>query len=661
MAFLEIAPGYILPKEIDELNIEEHLVNKDNILGKMVDEDIFNHENNQSIEELIEWINNSVPTDADNSIERTGHTPVVRATHDLSLHFAVIGDKIDLIIQLLANDASLLHSEDIKSARPLHYAAFNGKNDAVSLLINYGAVVDDPAYGGHTALHFALQKHHYDVAITLITEGKANPQARNKKGEDPISYLLSDLNLQVQRSDSTKVDTILKTLSIALEHCDGGYVTSAEKGYLNGQDIYTPMPVETILRLTAANAPNLEIKDKILREADAISLVDSSHQDYLHALNLMHRFPTGETYEVNFNTKEPAFLASEGHYGLFTTALARDSLGAFVASLSDPKLSLQKELFSELHKIYQHATTYCENAEQTQTYADALARYHQGETILLPSGWHGHFVDVILSKQQATYAMANSGDRYTGEEPPEGLEKTEFGDNAGLSFYELAEPDSIDEDFINHTINNTSAQHLEFEQPMKYGLLNKMFEINNPDQQYGNCGWESHRDAVEGILVIELLNRNIPLEQALPMAKENYEAWDLFHGNYVIDQYMEHHPALGIDAMMHVWASLHQGEPSSKDVMHAQKLVDTVLLSNKYISDFKEAIMEMAASPDHKEVISAFEDYHVDVKGMVSEAQSAVLDQNQTQPMDVAHHVPQFNIAHQLMTEPAIIQEILAI
>ncbi len=657
MPFLEIS-GYILPQELDTLNIDEHLIDKDS-LKEVLDEDIVNQTSKQSIEELIEWINDIEPTDADSSIEHSGHSPVVITKQDLALHYAARDGKVELIRKLLQNGANI-ESEDKNSARPIHHAAFNGRLEAVMLLIKHGADVHDTSYKGNTPLHWALQKHHYDVANMLLKEGKANPQALNAKGEDALSYLLSDLNVQVQKANVNNIDKILKTLSVALEHCHGDYVTSAEKSYVRGQSLYTPMPVETILRLTAANAPNIEIRDKVLHEAHAISLVDTSHQGYLHALNLMHRFPTGETYEVNFNTKESAFLASEGHYGLFTTALARDSLGAFVASLQEPKLALQKELFSELHKIYQHATIYCENAEQPQTYADALVRYHQGETVLLPSGWHGHFVDVILSKQQATYAMANSGDRYTGEEPLAGLEKTEFGDNAGLSFYELAEPDSIDEDFINHTINNTSAQHLEFEQPMKYGLLNKLFEINNPDQQFGNCGWESHRDAVEGILVIELLNRNIPLEQALPMAKESYEAWDLFHGNYLIDQYMEHHPLLGIDAMMHVWASLHQGESSAKDFTHAQKLVDTVLMSNKYMSDFKEAITEMAASPDHKEVISAFEDYHVDVKGIVSDAQSAVLDQNQTQPMDVAH-VPQFNIAHQLMTEPAFIQEIMAI
>ena len=47
--------------------------------------------------------------------------------------------------------------------RPLHYAAWQGKEEPVSLLLKCGSSTNDPALDGETPLHLACQHGHYDV------------------------------------------------------------------------------------------------------------------------------------------------------------------------------------------------------------------------------------------------------------------------------------------------------------------------------------------------------------------------------------------------------------------------------------------------------------------------------------------------------------------
>ena len=47
--------------------------------------------------------------------------------------------------------------------RPLHYAAWQGKEAPVNLLLQWGSSANEPAKDGETPLHLACQHGHYDV------------------------------------------------------------------------------------------------------------------------------------------------------------------------------------------------------------------------------------------------------------------------------------------------------------------------------------------------------------------------------------------------------------------------------------------------------------------------------------------------------------------
>lgn len=61
---------------------------------------------------------------------------------------------------------------DDEGRRPLHEAAFFGREEMVKFLVAEGAVLDAPIHPfGYTALHFAVQQGHHGVASWLIGKG----------------------------------------------------------------------------------------------------------------------------------------------------------------------------------------------------------------------------------------------------------------------------------------------------------------------------------------------------------------------------------------------------------------------------------------------------------------------------------------------------------
>lgn len=61
---------------------------------------------------------------------------------------------------------------DDEGRRPLHEAAFFGQKEMVSFLLSCGAVIDAPIHPfGHTALYYAVERGHIDVAKALIERG----------------------------------------------------------------------------------------------------------------------------------------------------------------------------------------------------------------------------------------------------------------------------------------------------------------------------------------------------------------------------------------------------------------------------------------------------------------------------------------------------------
>ncbi|MBN9287554.1 MAG: hypothetical protein BGO43_04310 [Gammaproteobacteria bacterium 39-13] len=629
----------------------------------------------KSIEEFMDTYTD--PTDAGEEAQKQGFNAGKIIEHKkIPLHLAARDGNIQEILTLFQQGHDI-NKEDSRSTRPLHVAALFGKNDAAKLLISLGADVHDKGYNNQTALHFAIQNHHYDVAITLVVKGHADPTECTGNGQNAFGMLLDNLfSADTNNAKGTvELHQIIDTIKIFSEHCNNFCYTSDLAQM--GTDVYiTYAPISTLLKVAASYAESKVVQNSLLTIAENMALADGSHERFMLAKDLLHMFPTGGIYKFAINESDAIYLQSEGNYGVHTTELAKNSLCAFIDSLKGNASPLKMEIFESLKSIYELASEFTANKELPETAEKAAKLFHEGHTILLPSGWDGHFVDIFLSKFAyegfpGICASANSGDRYQD-------------DPAGIIFYGIHEPEQIDAAFMHDTLTNGNKMFLEYENAYRYGIFEKIDEILRDDQLYGNCSWESHRDAVEGIIYLELLKHHVKSSDAKQLAMEYYEEWDCFHGDYVIDRYMANDPGLPAQALIDIFKELHQkANFDQQDHHHAQKICDA-LISKTYSSEFSTWLQRQDADASDIELMKLFKSqYGVEIDGLVgkmalidlnfdaalpvaSESEANVNQSNTSPSTPVSYCpsacgqiVPGFNIAHQMMTAEPMMQELL--
>uniref|UniRef100_A0A673G525 Caskin-2 n=1 Tax=Sinocyclocheilus rhinocerous TaxID=307959 RepID=A0A673G525_9TELE len=73
----------------------------------------------------------------------------------------------------------------VRSMRPLHYAAWQGKADSVLMLLRSGAAVNNASHDGQIPLHLAAQYGHYEVSEMLL-QHQSNPCILNKAKKTPL-------------------------------------------------------------------------------------------------------------------------------------------------------------------------------------------------------------------------------------------------------------------------------------------------------------------------------------------------------------------------------------------------------------------------------------------------------------------------------------------
>ena len=93
---------------------------------------------------------------------------------------------VAVVKALIENDPRLIHATDKQGYSPLHYAAFNGHNEVVALLLGCKAVTDARNDHGETPLHVSVLNGHKEITAMLLEAG-AEVNAKNDAGETPLS------------------------------------------------------------------------------------------------------------------------------------------------------------------------------------------------------------------------------------------------------------------------------------------------------------------------------------------------------------------------------------------------------------------------------------------------------------------------------------------
>ncbi|MBS0290478.1 MAG: ankyrin repeat domain-containing protein [Proteobacteria bacterium] len=534
-------------------------------------------------------------------------------------------------IESLFNQGYDINQKDLHSITPLHVAALFGQLSAVQTLIKLGAKVNATGYEDHTPLHFAMKKQHTDVANALI-QAMADPLKSNYEGQNGFTMVCDALSTQflsyepAQETKLIKINQIFNLIDLMISQSQST-ILYTESFELKGQKYVLPVPASLALECIASFAPSKELAEKTRLLANEIKGMDNAWQIFLNAKDLLHRFPTGKTYNIKLNSNEEILLPSEGHLGIFTTSLATDSVTHFIQSIEQEGDDLKLTIFNTLKHIYENANDFVQNSALAQTAQKAFELYNAGDTVLLPSGWKGHFIDVILSKNQACYVIANSGDRYHGEAP-------EYEpDPPGILFYKIQEPEKISPQFIHDILTNVDRMALEYEYAYQYGLIEKIDNIIKENQTFGNCGWESHRNAIEGLIYIELLNHNIAISDAKNLANLYYQEWDQFHGGFVIDNYMAMQPGLPFQAMLEIFTGIHLKEYYNEaDHYHAQKIADA-MLSSQYMHDFQDWLIKPEHDVQERLMMNILQEQHnIDVHPLPQEnaTHTDIMDSIQT-------------------------------
>ncbi len=100
------------------------------------------------------------------------------------LHYAATNDQQEAITILIDGKASVDLS-DTRKRTPLHLASFKGSLGSVKLLLQAGANVDLRDLSGQSPLHFATEAGHLDVIRTLLEAG-ADPNVQDADGNTPL-------------------------------------------------------------------------------------------------------------------------------------------------------------------------------------------------------------------------------------------------------------------------------------------------------------------------------------------------------------------------------------------------------------------------------------------------------------------------------------------
>lgn len=526
----------------------------------------------------------------------------------------------------LKNTASLYPSSvslsnEKSESYPLHLAARKGDLNQVIKLVESGAKISQTDLFGSTPLHMAVMYGHKDVAEYLINKG-ANVNAKTYEYEKNIYYTPLDLALiyapntetvsllltkgvkmvywdepifiLLQALKNAEIDGDFKQFDLALSKLEVvGQVTKQALFFLLGEE---DIPVAVFLENYAAVLDDIKLYDRVMECVHKFHVIDNEHiaERYVIAKNVLHAFPSEHNYKYKIGNTM-TMISAESHFPIYTSTLAAQTLKDFqqqmlkvdtktfekikdeFSKVGEPLLNdinmfyeFKQEVFHQLENTFNLAAVVTQKIGQ-YAYSEMLFNaYNQGQTILLPCGWDGHALGIILNQELNLFIVANAGDRFDTIKP-------------GINAYHHEFP--ITADVIYNILNNTEKMDLEFKYYYDLGLYrDENYSKVLPEQIYGNCAWYSHQLSEQALLFLEISNKVENPSLALALSESWFKELDEFHKTSVLKAYLAD-PYLEVAMLGDILLMYHNKLSTPEEKERASLILDT-LTSPEYKAEF---------------------------------------------------------------------------
>lgn len=516
------------------------------------------------------------------NIERQSPSSTLLALH----HAARLGDLATA--QQLIMTGYNVNEPDLFGSTPLHMAAMYGHKSMVECLLSYGANLNAKTYQlnqfAYTPLDLAAEYAlNTEVFHYLLSKG-----AQPDHWDNLVAALIKITLESYENLDFNAFENALNKIEMAAKHTS------------NALWVYTENEVKPVYILYKSIAPSLGIAEyyqRFQQTIDYLLQVDKMHlaEQYIAAKNLLHAFPSDNEYFYKIGPNNVKLTAS-GYYYFMTVGLAEKTLNDYQQLLNTTfdvvgyqAFSLRysqadamfmqsveaftqekRAVFEQVAHIFKQGAIAAEQAANYEVSVDIFTQYEAGNTILLPCGWDGHAIDIILNKELNLFMVANSGDRFAALK-------------SGLNAYNMQFPLIVND--IYEILNNEEQMNLEFKKFYDMGLIeNAEYSFFAPSQIYGNCAWYSQEIAQKALLLIEISKITSHPTLAYELADSWYHDYLDYHQTTVLETYLEN-PFLEVAALGDILLNYHHELNTHQEQVRAELILE-VLTDSIHHSDF---------------------------------------------------------------------------
>lgn len=531
---------------------------------------------------------------------------------------------------------------------PLHIAVILEHHDVAKLLIEHGADISIMAYGetddeidGYSPLEMALAANQDEIVQLMLHEGNMDNYDSEELFFVTAAYELltpfMDLIEAKAYQDISKTYlqhlTLLKLLDVSelLAHeaddvdiaqlqdaaailCELAKLT----GTAFGSHLWPDGQIEPLGAWIETYGDIIEdptIHSIAMDTASQLNQIDGNRQHFLNAKLLFHIIPVEGEFTIKYDSLSAkpttGFFEAEGLFHCYTVPVIEQGLQSYLDNPMFTLTSQQQHAVEAAHDAFalsaQHAYAYGLQSTAQSFYEN----YQSNQTIVLPSGWPGHAMDVVIDKTTHLLAMSNNGWRYQGLE-------------SGSTLFKIHNPDAITPDLIHTILMSEDQADIELNLAVQLGL-EKITELPEMNQIVGNCAWVSHESAVESLIYIDLIKQGLEDSQATTIAHDSYHDWSQFMGYSFVKWYFDGDVRIddkGVEALIKAQASLLHTEDMT---LFRQDPIGKIL-SKAYedLSGHSVDLIDLSPQPD----LLNLEDLFKDLKFLDLKQGNEALDQH---------------------------------